>query len=43
MAFYHNGKVSEEHRIDATDLMPHEDVVETSFEDEALKRRSKSK
>ncbi|ENW95973.1 hypothetical protein [Acinetobacter sp. NIPH 298] len=41
MAWYHNAKVSEEHRIDATELMPHEDVVETSFEEEAMKRRQR--
>ena len=28
MAFYHNGKVSKQHRIDALALMPHEDQPE---------------
>ncbi|ENU80010.1 hypothetical protein F975_01762 [Acinetobacter sp. ANC 3789] len=28
MAFYHNGKVKEQHRIDALSLMPHEDIPE---------------
>ncbi|MCU4496369.1 hypothetical protein [Acinetobacter ursingii] len=28
MAFYHNGKVKQQHRIDALALMPHEDQPE---------------
>lgn len=28
MAFYHNGKVKSQHRIDAIKLMPHEDQPE---------------
>ncbi|WP_151981702.1 hypothetical protein [Acinetobacter guerrae] len=28
MAFYHNGKVKQQHRIDALTLMPHEDQPE---------------
>lgn len=41
MAFYHNGKVKPEDHIDPTALMPHEDEVETTFEEEAMKRRRK--
>ena len=32
MAFYHNGKVKAEHSIDPLELMPHEDDIEISFE-----------
>jgi len=41
MAFYHNGKVKPEDQVDPEDLMPHEDEVETTFEQEAMKRRRK--
>lgn len=41
MAFYHNGKVKPDERIDPRDLMPHEDEVVTTFEEEAMKRRQK--
>ncbi|APU48424.1 hypothetical protein BVL33_07905 [Acinetobacter junii] len=44
IAFCHNGKVKQEHWIEPFDVCPHEDVVEveTTFEEEALKRRNKS-
>lgn len=32
MAFYHNGKVGEHKRIDPLELMPHEDDVEITLE-----------
>ncbi|KQK46710.1 hypothetical protein ACWXV7_07995 [Acinetobacter baumannii] len=41
MAFYHNGKVKREDHIDPNEFMPHEDEVETTFEEEAMKRRRK--
>ena len=34
MAFYHNGKVKAHNRIDPLELMPHEDDVEISFEEQ---------
>ena len=36
MAFYHNGKVKQEHWVDALELMPHEDDVEIGFEEQML-------
>ncbi len=33
-AFYHNGKVKSEHRIDPLSLMPHEDDVVITFEEQ---------
>ncbi|KXO78208.1 hypothetical protein AYL20_07480 [Acinetobacter venetianus] len=39
IAFYHNGKVKQEDWIEPSDVCPHEDEVETSFEEEAMKRR----
>ncbi|MDV7379931.1 hypothetical protein R4466_04805 [Acinetobacter baumannii] len=41
MAFYHNGKVKPEDHVHPFDLMPHEDEVETTFEEEAMKRRQR--
>ena len=44
IAFYHNAKVKEEHWIEPFDVCPHEDAVEeveTTFEEEAMKRRQK--
>lgn len=41
IAFYHNSKVPQEDWIDPNDVCPHEDVIETSFEEEAMKRRQK--
>ncbi|MCE6002014.1 hypothetical protein KSA96_14920 [Acinetobacter pittii] len=41
MAFYHNGKVKPEDHADPNDFMPHEDEVETTFEEEAMKRRKR--
>lgn len=44
ISFYHNGKVKKEHWIEPFDVCPHEDVVEeveTTFEEEAMKRRQK--
>lgn len=41
MAFYHNGKVKPEDHVHPFDLMPHEDEVETTFEQEAMKRRQR--
>ena len=32
MAFYHNGKVEAHNRIDPLELMPHEDDVEITLE-----------
>lgn len=32
IAFYHNGKVKSHHRIDPLELMPHEDDIEISLE-----------
>lgn len=32
MAFYHNGKVEAHNRIDPLELMPHEDDIEISLE-----------
>ena len=34
MAFYHNGKVETHNRIDPLELMPHEDDIEISFEEQ---------
>ncbi|MCK6157196.1 hypothetical protein KZX29_00040 [Moraxella osloensis] len=34
MAFYHNGKVEAHNRIDPLELMPHEDDIEISLEDQ---------
>ena len=34
MAFYHNGKVEAHNRIDPLELMPHEDDIEISFEEQ---------
>ena len=34
MAFYHNGKVEAHNRIDALELMPHEDDVVITFEEQ---------
>lgn len=34
MAFYHNGKVKPEHRIDPLVLMPNEDDVVITFEEQ---------
>lgn len=41
MAFYHNGKVKPEDHVNPRDLMPHEDEVVTTFEEEAMKRRQR--
>ena len=43
MAFYHNGKVKQQHRIDALALMPHEDQPEVEEVDlfEALSKIAK--
>lgn len=41
MAFYHNGKVKPEDRVDPNVFMPHEDEVVTTFEEEAMKRRQR--
>lgn len=43
MAFYHNGKVKPEDRVDPNVFMPHEEEVETTFEEEAMKRRQRQK
>lgn len=43
MAFYHNGKVKPEDHVNPRDLMPHEDEVVTTFEEEAMKRRQRQK
>jgi len=43
MAFYHNGKVKPEDHVDPNVFMPHEDEVETTFEEEAMKRRRRQK
>lgn len=34
MSFYHNGKVEAHNRIDPLELMPHEDDIEISFEEQ---------
>lgn len=34
MAFYHNGKVEAHNRIDPLELMPHEDDIEISLEEQ---------
>lgn len=34
MAFYHNGKVEAHNRIDPLELMPHEDDVVITFEEQ---------
>jgi hypothetical protein len=34
MAFYHNGKVEMHKRIDPLELMPHEDDIEISLEEQ---------
>lgn len=34
MAFYHNGKVEAHNRVDPLELMPHEDDIEISFEEQ---------
>nr|WP_313091635.1 hypothetical protein [Moraxella sp. CTOTU48268] len=34
MAFYHNGKVEAHKRVDPLELMPHEDDIEISFEEQ---------
>lgn len=34
MAFYHNGKVDAHNRIDPLELMPHEDDIEISLEEQ---------
>ena len=42
-AYYHNSGCKQEHWIEPLDVCPHEDVVEveTTFEEEAMKRRQK--
>lgn len=34
MAFYHNGKVEAHNRVDPLELMPHEDDVVITFEEQ---------
>ena len=43
IAYYHNSGCKQEHWIEPLDVCPHEDVVEveTTFEEEAMKRRQK--